>query len=73
MLKVKTENTETLEQLIDQIRRIEGVTRTETMVVLSTHTERTRIALDACDAPLPRRSRRPARARKANDDVRATE
>jgi Lrp/AsnC family leucine-responsive transcriptional regulator len=73
MLKVKTESTETLEQLIDQIRRIEGVTRTETMVVLSTHTERTRIALDACDAPLPRRSRRLARARKANDDVRATE
>jgi Lrp/AsnC family leucine-responsive transcriptional regulator len=64
MMKVKTESTETLEQLIDQIRRIEGVTRTETMVVLSTHTERTRIALDAFEAPLPRRNRRPARPRR---------
>jgi Lrp/AsnC family leucine-responsive transcriptional regulator len=64
MLKVKTESTETLERLIDQIRRIEGVTRTETMVVLSTHTERTRIPLDAGEAPLPRRSRR---ARRPSD------
>ena len=31
--------------------------RTETMVVLSTRTERTRVALDAADAPLPRRRR----------------
>ena len=45
MLKVKTANTETLERLIDRIRSIDGVARTETMVVLSTHTERTRIAL----------------------------
>jgi len=69
MLKVKTESTETLEQLIDLIRRIDGVTRTETMVVLSTHTERTRITLDANDAPLPRRSRRGARARRSESDV----
>lgn len=62
MLKVKTESTETLEQLIDQIRRIEGVTRTETMVVLSTHTERTQVPLDVHEAPLPRRSRRVRRA-----------
>jgi Lrp/AsnC family leucine-responsive transcriptional regulator len=69
MLKVKTDSTETLEQLIDQIRRIEGVTRTETMVVLSTHSERTRVALDAQEAPLPRRSRRTAggRLRRATD------
>ena len=60
MLKVRTESTETLERLIDLIRRIEGVTRTETMVVLSTHSERTRVALDPTDAPLPRR-RRPRR------------
>ncbi len=60
MLKVKTENTQTLEQLIDQIRRIDGVSRTETMVVLSTHTERTRIAIDASDTPLVRRARRGA-------------
>ena len=41
LLKVKTQNTETLEQLISRIRRIEGVTRTETLVVLSTRLERT--------------------------------
>jgi Lrp/AsnC family leucine-responsive transcriptional regulator len=58
MLKVRTESTETLERLIDMIRRIEGVTRSETMVVLSTHTERTRVALDVSDAP-PRRRRTP--------------
>lgn len=62
MLKVRTENTETLERLIDVIRRIEGVTRTETMVVLSTHAERTRVALDHTEAPLPRR-RRPSKPR----------
>lgn len=67
MLKVKTESTETLEQLIDQIRRIEGVTRTETMVVLSTHAERTRIAVDALEAPLPRRARRSQRPRRSDD------
>jgi Lrp/AsnC family leucine-responsive transcriptional regulator len=63
MLKVKTESTETLEALIDRIRAIEGVTRTETMVVLSTHTERTCVSLDIEEAPQPRRSRRPGRAR----------
>jgi DNA-binding Lrp family transcriptional regulator len=67
MMKVKTESTETLEQLIDQIRRIEGVTRTETMVVLSTHTERTRIVVDALEAPLPRRTRRTPRSRKQGE------
>jgi len=65
MLKVKTDDTETLEQLIDRIRAIEGVTRTETMIVLSTHTERTRVAIDQEDAPMPRRSRRAARRRSS--------
>ena len=45
LLKVKTDNTSSLERLISSIRSIEGVDRTETMVVLSTHTERTQIAL----------------------------
>lgn len=44
LLKVKTRNTSTLEQLIGELREVEGVSRTETMVVLSTHTERTQIA-----------------------------
>ncbi len=45
LLKAKTHNTASLEDLIRKIRSIEGVTRTETMVVLSTHTERTQISL----------------------------
>jgi len=45
LLKVKTCNTATLEELIRTIRAIDGVTRTETMVVLSTHTERTQISV----------------------------
>ena len=47
LLKVKTDNTSSLERLISTIRSIEGVSRTETMVVLSTHTERSSIAVGA--------------------------
>ena len=49
LLKVKTHSTATLEQLIRTIRLIEGVMRTETMVVLSTHTERTQISVSGDD------------------------
>ncbi len=45
LLKVKTENTSSLERLISQIRSLDGVSRTETMVVLSTHVERVQLAL----------------------------
>jgi len=45
LLKIKTENTASLERLISAIRSIEGVSRTETMVVLSTHVERATIAV----------------------------
>jgi Lrp/AsnC family leucine-responsive transcriptional regulator len=45
LLKVKTQSTSALEKLISQIRCIPGVTRTETMVVLSTHTERSQVPL----------------------------
>ena len=45
LLKVKTRNTSSLEHLISQIRTIPGVARTETMVVLSTHTERSQVPL----------------------------
>lgn len=58
MLKVRTENTRTLEALIDRIREQEGVMRTETMVVLSTHTERVRLPLHAEQAVAPRRQRK---------------
>lgn len=57
LLKVKTDNTSSLEELISQIRSIEGVDRTETMVVLSTHTERTQVPLQY-DAPSAKRMRR---------------
>ena len=56
LLKAKIENTGALEQLISQIRNIPGVARTETMVVLSTHIERSQVPLpqrpaDASAAP----------------------
>jgi Lrp/AsnC family leucine-responsive transcriptional regulator len=61
MLKVKTDNTSSLERLISTIRSIEGVSRTETMVVLSTHTERGLISVhangDAHEASNGKRSR----------------
>jgi Lrp/AsnC family leucine-responsive transcriptional regulator len=64
LLKVKTSNTEDLEQLISRVRSMEGVASTETMVVLSTHTERVEIALPpaepASDTRRRKRPRRPA-------------
>jgi Lrp/AsnC family leucine-responsive transcriptional regulator len=60
LLKVKTRNTATLERLISEIRSIEGVERTETIVVLSTHTERVQLALEETDAPVSKRGRRNA-------------
>ncbi len=58
LLKVKTANTSTLEELIRTIRVIEGVTRTETMVVLSTRTERTQISVAAEEVGEPGNGRR---------------
>jgi Lrp/AsnC family transcriptional regulator, leucine-responsive regulatory protein len=51
LLKVKTSSTATLEELIKTIRTIDGVARTETMVVLSTHTERTQISVSNSKEP----------------------
>src|SRR5216117_216800 len=53
LLKVKTANTSSLERLISQIRSLDGVTRTETMIVLSTHTERVQLALHPAAEPAP--------------------
>ena len=62
LLKVKTQNTEDLEQLISRVRSMEGVASTETMVVLSTHTERVEVALPAAEpASDTRRRKRPRR------------
>ena len=65
LLKVKTRNTKDLEQLISRIRSMEGVASTETMVVLSTHTERVEVALPPSE-PVPE-SRRRKRARRKPD------
>lgn len=62
LLKVKTTNTSSLERLISQIRSIEGVSRTETMVVLSTHTERATITVGGSGAePEPGGANAPGR------------
>ena len=63
LLKVKTRNTTDLEQLISRVRSMDGVVSTETMVVLSTHTERAQIALPASEpdgAKPKKRTRRQA-------------
>ena len=59
LLKAKTANTSSLERLISRLRSLDGVARTETLVVLSTHTERTQIPLHPAVAEgNGRRSRR---------------
>lgn len=63
LLKVKTHNTASLERLIESVRSLTGVSRTETMVVLSTQTERTRIALEVDQDALQRSRRSGARRR----------
>jgi Lrp/AsnC family transcriptional regulator, leucine-responsive regulatory protein len=68
MLKVKTDDTEGLERVIDMLREIEGVTRTETMVVLSTNVERTRIPLPTREEAPARRKRAEKRGRRAEGD-----
>jgi Lrp/AsnC family transcriptional regulator, leucine-responsive regulatory protein len=46
MLKVKTRTTRDLQALISRIRSLDGVASTETMVVLSSTTERSQVAFD---------------------------
>jgi Lrp/AsnC family leucine-responsive transcriptional regulator len=61
LLKVKTANTASLERLISRIRSLEGVSRTETLVVLSTHIERVHLAMHPREpdaGPQVRRGRR---------------
>ncbi len=47
MLKVKSANTGSLEKLLGEIRSVEGVTRTVTLVVLSTTKEGQALEIDA--------------------------
>jgi Lrp/AsnC family leucine-responsive transcriptional regulator len=73
LLKVKTRNTKELEQLISRIRSMEGVASTETMVVLSTHTERVEVALPPSDpAPEARRRKRPRRKADPSNPTKAS-
>jgi Lrp/AsnC family transcriptional regulator, leucine-responsive regulatory protein len=63
LLKVKTANTSSLERLITQIRQLDGVSRTETIVVLSTLAERMQLGLHrggstTAGEPPPTRPRR---------------
>jgi Lrp/AsnC family leucine-responsive transcriptional regulator len=54
LLKVRTQNTQALERLISRVRLLDGVLRTETLVVLSTQLERTLIPLGVkADDPPP--------------------
>jgi Lrp/AsnC family leucine-responsive transcriptional regulator len=54
LLKVRTQNTQALERLISRVRLVDGVLRTETLVVLSTQLERTLIPLGVnADDPMP--------------------
>lgn len=67
MLKAKTRSTETLEQLIDRVRSLEGVASTETSVVLSTHAERTRVSLSDSEEFDPRPPRRSVGSRSRRE------
>lgn len=62
LLKVKTFDTSSLEVLIRRLRSIDGVEKTETMVVLSTNVERSQLKLP--QIPEPPASSEPAAAEK---------
>lgn len=49
VLKVKTPSTASLERVIDRVRAIPGVQRTNTMIVLSTQRERVEVRLHSDD------------------------
>jgi Lrp/AsnC family leucine-responsive transcriptional regulator len=66
LLKVKAANTSALEQLISRIRSLDGVGRTETMVVLSTHIERVQLAVRPDTPPSGSAGKRPRRNGERN-------
>jgi Lrp/AsnC family leucine-responsive transcriptional regulator len=73
LLKVKTTNTSTLERLITQIRSLDGVARTETSVVLSTHIERVQLGLNGLhgsDHTPPAPTRRARRSSEGSGQLR---
>ena len=70
LLKVKTANTSSLEGLISKIRSLDGVARTETMVVLSTHTERVQLGLRPTGLQPAASGKRPRRNGERTTDLR---
>jgi Lrp/AsnC family leucine-responsive transcriptional regulator len=71
LLKVKTADTSSLERLISRIRALDGVSRTETSVVLSTLTERAQILLPATtDGAVPATPKRQKRNGERNGILR---
>jgi Lrp/AsnC family leucine-responsive transcriptional regulator len=74
LLKVKTQNTKSLEGLISRLRFMNGVIRTETLVVLSTGLERMQVPLNVnVDEPPPvRRVEARGAAREQNVEVRGS-
>jgi Lrp/AsnC family leucine-responsive transcriptional regulator len=70
LLKVKTANTRALERLITQIRSTEGVARTETTVVLSTHIERVQLDFHPTDGVPPPPGRRARRSQEGTGQLR---
>jgi Lrp/AsnC family leucine-responsive transcriptional regulator len=57
MLKVRTASNSDLEKLLIDLRRQMGVTRTETLVVLSTAVENTKLPVAPTSTPTPQRPR----------------
>jgi Lrp/AsnC family leucine-responsive transcriptional regulator len=70
LLKVKTANTSSLEKLITQIRSLDGVTRTETTVVLSTYAEGIRVNLHPEELPPVAHGKRVRRVGERNGNLR---
>ena len=64
IVKVKTQSTESLEEVIQAIRSLDGVTRTETSVVLSTYVENPNVSLNTCVEFDSRTTRRAGKNRK---------
>lgn len=55
LIKIKTKNTASLESLLNRVRSLEGVTATQTMVVLSTLAEHNTLPLESRDKPLAKK------------------
>lgn len=75
LLKVRAQNTHALERLISRVRMLEGVLRTETLVVLSTQLERTLIPLgvNADDPPPAKRGNGNGGTREPFKDAKSAE